>query len=448
MSPQEIESRAKALLAANPSLGRKTIADQLGVKPDGTLRRIVEKLKAGVPGTRPAGNDQSHPVHQPAEQREFDGDKGTISTCRKNVRTLDELLAYMQVDLTVWEVERHVINKWEVGAKPGDGNSLKPNTDSGMAVEPLYQVKAWLKRKQPTVLETSLERLIARLEKAAPYPKRQTFFITPTGQNPRRFMLEISLFDAHFGLLAWGKETGEDYDLKIAEQRYLAAVSDLLIKTKGCRPERIVFPLGNDFFHVNNPEGLTPNAHNVLDVDGRLAKVLECGEIAVIRAIESCLQVAAVHVPWIPGNHDPETSFYLSRIIKAYFRNNPRVKVDSSPAPRKYVHYGQNLIGYTHGNEERHADLPNIMAGENRELWGKVQFCEWHVGHRHKKAETRYSAGDTYGGVTVTTLPSLAGTDAWHYKKGYVNGRRIAEARLYDHDLGPVATYTSRDMRN
>jgi hypothetical protein len=29
------------------------------------------------------------------------------------------------------------------------------------------------------------------------------------------------LTDAHFGKLAWGEETGSDYDLKIAEQMYL-----------------------------------------------------------------------------------------------------------------------------------------------------------------------------------------------------------------------------------
>jgi hypothetical protein len=33
------------------------------------------------------------------------------------------------------------------------------------------------------------------------------------------------LTDAHFGKLAWGEETGSDYDLKIAEQMYLDSFS-------------------------------------------------------------------------------------------------------------------------------------------------------------------------------------------------------------------------------
>jgi hypothetical protein len=33
--------------------------------------------------------------------------------------------------------------------------------------------------------------------------------------------------DVHFGMLAWGKETGTDYDIDIAEDLFLYAVQDL-----------------------------------------------------------------------------------------------------------------------------------------------------------------------------------------------------------------------------
>ncbi len=36
--------------------------------------------------------------------------------------------------------------------------------------------------------------------------------------HPSPYMLELSVYDHHFGKLAWGRETGhESYDLKIAE---------------------------------------------------------------------------------------------------------------------------------------------------------------------------------------------------------------------------------------
>lgn len=399
---------------------------------------------------------------KPSETREFGKDSGVVATVNRNVKTLDELLAYMQVDLSVWEVEKHVINKWEVTMREpattvgGAGNDalVVENEKGGQHTlwtrgsrepmhEPMFQVKAWLKRKQPTVRDVGFERILNRIEeltkmpKVIKYPKREV-----------STMLEVSLYDAHFGLLAWGRETGENYDLKIAEERYAVAINDLLNKAKGWTPEKIVIPVGNDFFHVNNPEGVTPMSKNVLDMDGRLCKIFEVGEAALINAVKTCVQVAPVQVLWIPGNHDPEVSYAMCRVLLHAFSPNKNVTVDVSPAPRKYVHFGVNLIGYTHGNEEKHGDLPTVMASEQKQIWSQVTHREWHIGHFHKKKEMRYSAGDTFGGVAVKVIPSICGTDAWHFKKGYVGGERVAEAFLYDKETGLIGTFTSKDMRS
>ena len=417
-----LRERVKAVMASNPSFGRVKIAKILGVNPNGEIRTVMAQLK--LPPSIPAD------CLNESESAVFSGNTGEISTRRKNVRNLKELLDYMKVDLNVWRVDRHVINKWEVGAKNAKGD---------IVVEPLYQVKAWLSLNQPTILETALDRIEKRLaHKSVKIPK-----LKAAGDH----LLEIALYDAHFGLLAWAKETGEDYDLKIAEARYMAAANELLSRSKGFNIERILFPIGNDFFHVNNPENVTPTAHNVLDVDGRLAKVIEHGQAALIRAIDECSKVAPVDVLWVPGNHDPQTSYFLCRIIDAWFRNNENVNVDVSPRTRKYFRYGSTLLGFTHGNEERHGDLPTVMASECREDWAKARHFEWHIGHYHKRREMRYSAGDTFGVVRVKTIPSIAGTDAWHFKKGYVEGSRVADAFIYNRDTGPVATFTCRDLR-
>lgn len=418
---------------------------------------LVETFRVKYPGTVPVKQSDD-----PTETREFSKNAGVIATVIKNVRTLDDLLSYMQVDLTVWEVERHVINKWETTMREpattvggsGDKAIVSENSTGGKSTlwtrgsnvpmhEPMYQVKAWLVRKQPAIQDEAFEKIASRLTdlsepvKLVKYPKQDS-----------RHLLEISLYDAHFGLLAWGRETGENYDLKIAERRFSAAIADLLEKTKGCAPEKIVLPFGNDFFHVNNPEGVTPMAKNSLDTDGRLCKIVEAGEAALINAVQTCLNVAPVEVLWIPGNHDPETSYFMCRILKAFFNGNKNVNVDVSPAPRKYINYGVNLIGYTHGNEERHGDLPTIMATEQKNVWSQVTHREWHIGHFHKKKETRFSAGDTFGGVAVKIIPSICGTDAWHFRKGYVGNSRVAEAFVYDFKTGLTGTFTSKDLRS
>jgi len=370
-------------------------------------------------------------------EAEFGERTGLVTTNSLHIRTMEDALRVSKVDTTVWKVAKCKLNSWEVTIS---GKRSSTKTDSTYTN---YQVVLELARIVPTIMEVAIERLLGRLEQKTRPAKK----IVPA-HTGRRYLLEVSLFDAHFGLLAWNRETGDDYDLKLAEESYAATIEDLLAKTEGCLPEKIILPFGNDFFHVNNPEGVTPRGHNVLDVDGRLCKVVETGERALIKAVERCLQIAPVHILWIPGNHDPETSYFLCRVLKAYFHRNPNVLVDVEPPPRKFFRYGCNLIGYTHGNEEKHADLPTIMATERRADWAQCRHFEWHVGHVHKKKETRYAAGDTYGGVPVRTLPSISGTDAWHYKKGYVKGNRVAEAQLFDRDRGPVATYTSFNLRH
>lgn len=56
------------------------------------------------------------------------------------ITTLDQLIRKSQVDLTEWNIDRHVINKWEVGAKNDNGK---------IEVSPLFQVKVWLSKKVP-----------------------------------------------------------------------------------------------------------------------------------------------------------------------------------------------------------------------------------------------------------------------------------------------------------
>jgi len=73
-----------------------------------------------------------------------------------DIKTLDELLEAAKVDLTVWDVERWIVNKWPVGAKTADkslsyekGVVTGTIEEHGLTVAALWQVKAWLIRKDP-----------------------------------------------------------------------------------------------------------------------------------------------------------------------------------------------------------------------------------------------------------------------------------------------------------
>ena len=70
-------------------------------------------------------------------------------------------------------------------------------------------------------------------------------------------LLEVTLFDLHLGKLAWGKESGENYDSKIACDRFLTTIKTLLEHSKGFEYSKILFPIGSDFFNSDTIENTT-----------------------------------------------------------------------------------------------------------------------------------------------------------------------------------------------
>lgn len=340
------------------------------------------------------------------------------------INTLDAALEAANVDLGVYEVDRYIINSWQVTMKVNEEPVVRTN----------YQTKVWFK---PIIIKPAEEAIRGLIKQISSH---EPIYCKTIGNPDGGYLLEIGLNDIHFGLLAWDKETNTDWDIKIAEEIFVKTVQKILERTEHYKIERILFPVGQDFFHLNNPDGLTPAAHNRLDYDSRLAKIYQAGKMAVIKAIDYCLGVAPVDITWVPGNHDPELSYYLVDALNEHYRNIDQVTVNMSPKVRKYYQWGKCMLGMTHGNEEKMDSLPTIMAAEEPKMWATSLYREWHIGHTHKKKQMKYLAGDTFGGVVVRTLSSICGTDAWHFKKGYIHGFRTGEAIIWDKEEGNIGT--------
>lgn len=406
-----------------------------------TMRRLKNQAavseEMGIPRStirdwlRLAGYDPCEEEKKKQFTVENAGNSQYIHSIDSRIKTVDEALAKANVDTAIWEMEKNTINSWEVGMKVKRGDA------DAVEVVPLWQVKVWLRRKVSKAAEFASNGLIKRMERYSPKYPRLTY---KTPQDPH--MLEVSLFDAHFAKLCWGPETGSNYDLKIAETVYSNAVQDLLARTAQWNIEKFLFPIGQDFFHMNNKNNTTVSGRP-MDVDGRYEKVFEVGVWAVIKAIEQCLAIGPVEVPYVRGNHDAEMSWHLAREVAVHFRRCKHVTVDFSPNKRKVVQYGANGIMITHGDTEKHSDLPITMAAENRELWGNTTYCEIHTGHYHKKKDVYFVGADTFGGgIVVRTLPSLSGPDQYHHAHGWNNTARAAEAYVWGKNPG-LAGYFS-----
>ena len=149
----------------------------------------------------------------------------------------------------------------------------------------------------------------------------------------------------------------------------------------------------------------------------------------MVRAIEYLATVAPVDVVIVQGNHDFERMFYAGEFLRAYFLNNTSVAVDNGFDTRKYYSYAVNMIMYTHGDKEKPAEMPLIMATEQPMMFANAKFREVHCGHLHKEMVNEYR------GVKVRFIPSICKNDSWHKSMGY-EAKRTAQAHIWNKSKG------------
>lgn len=237
-------------------------------------------------------------------------------------------------------------------------------------------------------------------------------------------LLEPNIMDLHYGKLAWAGETSENYDHKIAGKRLMLVADDMLSKTSHIEFEKAVVPFGNDYFNFNNQSGETEKG-TLQDNDVRWQKCFVKGTQIFIEFIKKLVERCNVDILYVPGNHGSLLEFCATFAMYCYFLNDDRVNVDFSATARKYYEYGKCLIGYTHGDKEKNR-LYEIMQTEAIEAWGRTIHHEWHTGHLHTESVV------TRIGLKKRTVPSVTGTDAWHYLSGYVGILAQAQTFIWD----------------
>lgn len=380
-----------------------------------------------------SGNDKSMNVES----------KTNTSYGGGHITSLKQLLDRANVDLDVWDVKDYVVNKWDVTSwKQGDPRTIEN-----------FQVKARLEKNQAKVNIKSAGEIFAEMTKKYKAPVESSI-LKNTEFYKENNLFEVNIFDLHMGKLAWAGETGENYDTKIARERFLYSIYMLMKRASSFEYKRILFPVGNDFFNsdtiLNTTTGGTPQ-----DEDLRWQKTFQVGVKLIVDGI-SALRTSGVPVDVmiIPGNHDFERSFYLGAFLEAWYRDDENVNVDNGASPRKYYHFGKVLLGLTHGNEEKEDSLPLLMATEkeSKQYWSDTLFHEWHLGHVHRKKTVKYTIRDKNKvlaedlGVTVRYLSSLTGTEEWHHRKGYIGQIKAANAFLWNSETGLIAELTSNYM--
>lgn len=356
------------------------------------------------------------------ETSEIAGDKWTITIPKTRISTEAELIEHAKIDLSIWHIDRLIVNSWEVGAK-NDVNKIE--------VTGLFQIKAFLsKRLEVIAAKSEIESLKTEAEKYARIPE-PIIVSSKTSGN----MLEISLNDAHFGKLSWPRETGGPaYDTRIAQRLYLESVEHLLDRAKGYELDSILLILGNDLIHSDDLQGRTTKG-TFVDCDTRYYKTFEVVRETVTKVIERLRKIAPVTVKMVSGNHDELSIWHLGDSLSALFLNYNDVTIDNEPTYRKYHQWGKCGLLLTHGDKGKRSDFPLLFATERPDIFGSTTWREVHTGHWH---QTRT---EEFHGVRVRIIPSLSAADSWHSQMGFVGQLRVGEAYLWNKEEGLIAQF-------
>ena len=258
--------------------------------------------------------------------------------------------------------------------------------------------------------------------------KSKTWDVKPI-KNESNKMYEINLADLHLGKLCWNRESGENYDYKIAKERFNTIIQAEIGRIRQQPYEKILFVWCNDFFNSDGISNATTGG-TAQSVDIRWQKMFLVGCELLVEAIENLSQYAPVETFYIASNHSRQVEFYAINYLYAWFKDNPNVKVDLNCKSRYYVLYGNTLLGFSHSYYEKKNNLHALMSVEVPELWAKSKYREYHLGHIHsEKVEEK-------GSIVFRWLPSVTGTDGWHYDSGFVGAVKRSYSFVWDKEKG------------
>lgn len=344
-----------------------------------------------------------------------------------HIRTLKRALAAVRHKAATVQPQQHMVSSQDIPA-PYLLRGVSTNFDGDGNVRQVWIKTALDKNQIQEQLKAVLEELTEDVRGVAiPEPLESKYLDDD-------LLAVYPMGDPHLGMYAWAAEAGEDFDLDIAQRDITRAFCRLYQQAPNAK-EALIINLG-DFFHVDNNSNMTTRSGHIQDVDSRWAKVLSLGSRLMIRTIKMALaKHKLVTVRNVIGNHDDHSSMALSLILEAYFENEPRARIVTSPAQCWYFEFGKSLIGTHHGHSIKARDLPGVMAHDQAEAWGRTHYRYWYLGHVH------HTEHNEWGGVVVEYFRTLAARDAYTQGAGYRSGRDL-RCIVHHKEFGEVERFT------
>lgn len=256
-------------------------------------------------------------------------------------------------------------------------------------------IQAWI--KQSTDEDDKWDKLIEAIRE-----DKEVITIEQPQLSTYTKMLEIPLFDMHFG---------------VCDINYYFDTLDKIcnIITKGGRYEEINIIIGQDLLHNDDFEGRTTKGTQIekVDIVKAWSDALKFYSALIITALEHSNKTKLIYSK---GNHDKSMSWAFTQLIKAKF---PQLLVDDRLVPRKVINWNGCFIGFSHAEYKKSNanDLFQQFVLEFPGEFANASVRELHCGHLHTEI-------DTDKGMMIRRLPTGNKTDEWSSNEGFIGSHK------------------------
>lgn len=249
--------------------------------------------------------------------------------------------------------------------------------------------QAWIKQEKEKVDWESIKNFITEGASSPIIPS------TIGGKT----MLEIPLFDLHFGIATL------DY--------YKAALSDIISIILSKNYDEINVIIGQDVLHTNDMRGHTAKGTCVQEID--FTKAWKDAWAFFCEIINASLKHSPnVKLWYSKGNHDECSAWCFFKALEAIY---PQCKCDDGLEPRKCILWNGCFVGFGHCEytSKSHLLFQNFVLDFPKEF-AEATVREIHSGHLHRESVDE--------GIVIRRLPSGVPTDNWSSNNGYVGAHK------------------------
>ena len=250
----------------------------------------------------------------------------------------------------------------------------------------------------------------------------------------------INIMDAHTNKLSVAETTNYNSSIENNVRIFREAFASLFERCFADNVERIVFPIGNDFYNDDNhgfttsgtPQDVFPDWSNSFTLG--LNAIRWCVDYSLSKGVK-------IDLVTIYSNHDQNKLWYLSKCLELIYEGNDKVAIDFQRIHFKFYEYGKCMLAFSHGDKSKTNDFHNLMASLQPEMWGRTKHRSMWLGHFHSSKQYKYLNHEDRRGVELHYMRAMSNTDTWHYSNGYVGIPKSCTAHIIDKEKGIIGNW-------